>query len=106
MLLLARIVRLVTFVVVAFIVGGILVNVLDANMSNAIVSFVDDAARTLVGPFKNLFSISDENWNIIVNWGLAALVWFIVGSVIAALLARAGLGFRDRWRWRRRDPAY
>ena len=102
MLLLARAVRLATLAVVGFIVAGILVNVLDANMSNAVVSFVDDAARTLVGPFKNVFSIKDANWEIAVNWGLAALLWFVAGSFIAGLLARASTGTRDRWRWRRR----
>jgi hypothetical protein len=31
-----------------------------------------------------------------VNWGLAAIVYAIVGGVIASLLARAGLAGRER----------
>jgi hypothetical protein len=117
-LLLARLVRLVTAVVVAIIVAGILLNVLDANMSNSIVSAINDAAKWLVGPFKDVFSPKDGKVRIAVNWGLAAVVYAIVGGIIAALLARAGLAAADgpgpgggRGRWRRRrdyrdDTAY
>lgn len=116
MLLLARLVRLVTAVVVAIIVAGILLFVLDANTSNSIVSTINDAAKWLVGPFKNVFSLDNEKTNLAVNWGLAALVYAIVGGIIASLLARIGLAGADsagrgpgRGRWRRRrtydDPA-
>ena len=47
---LARVVRLVTGVVVALIVAGILIHVLDANTSNVIVSAIDDAASTGASP--------------------------------------------------------
>ena len=118
MLLLARLVRLITAIVVAIIVAGILLVVLEANMSNSIVSNVNDAAKWLVGPFENVFSLSNPKTEVAVNWGLAAVVYSIVGGVIASLLARVGLAAADRadarggWGWgrgrRRRyhdDPA-
>ncbi len=120
MLLLARLVRLVTGVVVTIIVAGILLVVLDANMSNTIVSNVNDAAKWLVGPFKDVFSLSNPKTEVAVNWGLAAVVYAIAGGIIASLLARIGIAAADAaesrrargwgWgRWRRRryhdDPA-
>jgi hypothetical protein len=96
MLLLARIVRIVTAVVVGFILVGILLHVLDANSGNAVVGFVYDVAGWLVTPFKGLFSPDGEKLRIAVNWGLAAIVYGIVGSLIARMLAGAGLAARDR----------
>ena len=92
MLLLARIVRLITALVVGFIVVGIVLHLLDANSGNAIVSFVYDVAGWLVTPFKGVFSPDGEHVKIAVNWGLAAVVYAIVGGVISGLLARAGGG--------------
>ena len=94
MLLLARIVRIVTAVVVGFIVVGILLHVLDANSGNAVVGFVYDVAGWLVTPFKGLFSPSGAKLQIAVNWGIAAVVYGIVGSLISRLLAGAGVAAR------------
>src|SRR5919107_4130110 len=78
MLLLARIVRIVTAVVVGFILVGILLHVLDANSGNAVVGFVYDVAGWLVTPFKGLFSVSGAKLQIALNWGLAAVVYGVV----------------------------
>jgi hypothetical protein len=86
-----RLIRLVVLAVVAVIVAGILLRVLGANMSNAVVNDVHDAAKWLVGPFDNIFSISNPKVSIAVNWGLAAVVYLLVGGFIARLFARAGL---------------
>jgi hypothetical protein len=106
MLLLARIVRTVTTVVVAIIVVGILLYVLGANRANDIVSGALDASRWLVGPFDNLFSLDSAKWQVVVNWGIAAVVYSFVGSLIARLLAGAGAERRG-WgpgRFSRRRP--
>ena len=85
---LARIVMLIAWVVVAVIVAGILLIVLEANPSNDIVNWVTDAARWLAGPFKDLFSIDNAKTAVAVNWGLAALVYLLIASLIAKLLRR------------------
>jgi xanthine/uracil permease len=90
MFLLARIVRLITAVVVGFIVVGIVLHLLDANSGNAIVSFVYDVAGWLVTPFKGIFSPDGAHARIAANWGLAAVVYALVGGVVSRLLARAG----------------
>lgn len=85
----ARIVRLLAWIVALIIVAAILLRVLGANASNTIVRDVHDVAKVLVGPFKDVFSIKNPKVSIAVNWGLAALVWLIVGSLIARLIGRA-----------------
>jgi len=90
-LLVARVVMLITWVLVAIIVAGILLEVLGANADNSLVSSVHDLGKTLVGPFKDLFSIEDPKVAIAVNWGLAALLYLFVGSLIARILRRIGV---------------
>jgi uncharacterized protein YggT (Ycf19 family) len=102
MLMLARMVRLITMIVVGFIVAGILLHVLGANGSNAVVSFVYDVCRPLVSPFKGLFNLSNAKAEIAVNWGIAAVIYGAVGMLLARLLAGAGLAARGGFRRRRR----
>src|SRR4051794_9193068 len=104
MLLLARIVRIATALVVGFIVVGIALHLLDANSGNALVGFVYDVAGWLVTPFKGLFSPHGAKLQIALNWGLAAVVYGIVGGLLARLLASAGVAGRERMAARRRDP--
>jgi hypothetical protein len=97
LLLVARIIRAITWVIVAIIVAAILFRVLEANPSNDLVSTITDWARWLVGPFKDLFSFDNAKTAIAVNWGLGALVYLIVGSLIARVFARGAFaGFRAR----------
>jgi hypothetical protein len=94
---LARLVRLIAWVLAAIIVAGILLIVLSANPSNSIVSTVHDAARSLVGPFDGMFKPHDHKLAIAINWGIAALVYVIVGSLIARLITMIGTaGLRRR----------
>jgi hypothetical protein len=88
LLLVARLVRLAAWGVALFIVAGILLIVFDANLGNTIVRHVIDWSRTLVGPFKDLFSPSGRKAKIAVNWGIAAAVYLVVGLFIARLIAR------------------
>ena len=85
---LARVVDIVVAVVAVIIATGVLLVVLEANPSNSIVNAILDAARWLVGPFKDFFSLDDHKLEVAVNWGLAALIYGAVGSFIAKLLAR------------------
>jgi hypothetical protein len=90
MVAVARLIRAVTGLVVLVIVVGILLFVLGANSHNAIVSDIHDAAKWLVGPFANVFSAKGPKVNLALNWGLAALVYAIVGGFLSRLALRAG----------------
>lgn len=89
MLGIARLVKVAVAIAVLIIVAGILLRVLDANTSNAIVSDIHDAAKWLTTPFHGMFSSSKPKVSLAVNWGVAAVVYLIVGSLIARLIARA-----------------
>jgi phage tail tape-measure protein len=94
---LARLVRLVAGIVAAIIVAGILLVVLNANPSNDIVSAIHDAARALVAPFDGMFTLDSADATLAVNWGIAAVVYLIVGGLIARLIALIGIaGLRRR----------
>jgi hypothetical protein len=88
LLTIARLVRLVAWGVALVIAAGIVLHLLSANPSNVIVREIYDAGKFLVGPFKNVFSLSNPKANIAANWGLAAFVYLVVGSLIASFIAR------------------
>jgi ABC-type thiamin/hydroxymethylpyrimidine transport system permease subunit len=89
--LLARLVWLVASILAAVIGVGIVFVVFDANERNIIVSQVTDWARALVGPFHGIFRFRPPEVAIAVNWGLALVVYLIVGAIIAGLLRAAAL---------------
>jgi hypothetical protein len=79
---------LVASVVVAILVLGIVLVLLEANRSNTIVDAVLDVAKFLAGPFDDIFKLDTHKATIGVNWGIAAAVYFLAGSLIARLLRR------------------
>ncbi|HEV3128374.1 MAG TPA: hypothetical protein VGY32_05295 [Solirubrobacteraceae bacterium] len=85
---LARAVRLVAGIVVATIVVAVILRLLDANAGNQIVSAIHDAGASLVGPFSDVFSVKGPKLHMAVNWGLAALIYSVVGGFIASFAAR------------------
>ena len=88
MRLLGRLISAVTTVAVAIIVIGIVLVLLEANPRNDIVNAVLDAGRWLVQPFKDIFHPGSVKGRVAANWGLAALVYGVVGGLIARLLLR------------------
>ncbi|HEY3019916.1 MAG TPA: hypothetical protein VGJ32_06965 [Solirubrobacteraceae bacterium] len=97
MLLLARMVKTLASIVAGVIVVGILLHVFGANSHNEIVRFVYDLDRPLVSPFQSIFNLDSEKLQIALNWGIAAAVYAVVGTLIAHMLAGAALtGYRRR----------
>lgn len=90
-LLVARIVMVVTLIIVGIIVAAILLKVLGANNGNSLVKAVHDVGKALVGPFKDIFTVKKPKVSIAVNWGVAAAIYFIVGSIIARILRGVGV---------------
>jgi ribose/xylose/arabinose/galactoside ABC-type transport system permease subunit len=95
MLAIARLIRIVTTLVVLLIALGILLWVLSANQHNSVVSDIHDAANWLVTPFHGLFSIKGSKLHLAVNWGVAAVVYAIVGGFLASIAARVGIPRRS-----------
>ena len=44
----------------------------------------------LAGPFDGMFTLNSADATIAVNWGIAAVVYLIVGAVVAWLIALIG----------------
>ncbi len=84
----ARIVRLITIVVVGLILIGIVLVLLEANRDNAIVDWLVGAAHSLVGPFDDIFQPDGRKAHMAINWGLAAALYALAGSLIARALRR------------------
>jgi hypothetical protein len=84
----ARVVSLITTVVVVLLVVAILLVLLEANRDNSIVDVLLDAGAWLAEPFDNVFTMDNRKERVAVNYGLAAVVYAIVGGLIAKLLRR------------------
>jgi hypothetical protein len=83
----ARVITLIATVIALILIVGILLVVLEANRSNDIVKIVHDAASFLAGPFDGLFNLTKHKVEVAVNWGIAAVVWFVVGRLLARVIA-------------------
>ena len=84
---LARVVGAVTAIVALILLVGIALVLLKANQSNELVGLVRDAAGWLAGPFDQMFTLDRPRTELAVNWGVAALVWFVLGRLLARLIA-------------------
>lgn len=89
----ATIVRVVTIVfAVALLLGAAFVAFGDViNRDNMIVSAVLDVAGAVDGPFSReggVFSFDGEGLTAVTNWGLAAVVWLVLGRIVTRLLER------------------
>jgi hypothetical protein len=82
-------VSILTILVVAVLAVHILFAVFEANGSNAIVVAVREWADRLAWEFKDVFAPRDPKVSVLVNYGLAAVVYLIVGRIIVGLVRRA-----------------
>ena len=83
----ARVIGGIAAIVALILLVGIALVLLKANQGNDIVGAIRDAASWLAGPFEGLFSFDKQRTETAVNWGIAAVVWFVVGRVIARVIA-------------------
>lgn len=60
---------------------GALLWSLDANRSNSLVGWVLDAAGTIDGPFWRIFNLHDPTKNHLVNWGIGAVAYLVIGRI-------------------------
>ncbi|GGO44685.1 MULTISPECIES: hypothetical protein [Streptomyces] len=84
----AKVIVLVADVAAGILALWILMDLLDANRSNDLVQVVHDAARWLAGWSHDLFTF-DERWaRVVAGYGLAAVVYAVVGHLVAGRLRR------------------
>ncbi|MER5312875.1 hypothetical protein ABT034_34465 [Streptomyces sp. NPDC002773] len=84
----ARVISVLADVMAAIIGLWILMYLLGANRGNGLVEFVQDAARWLAGWSHDLFTF-DEAWaRVVAGYGLAAVVYLVIGHTVAGRLLR------------------
>lgn len=85
---LATAIDVIVGIVALIILIGIALVVFDADAGNAIVGAILDAGEFLVGPFGDVFVLDDRKREVAFNWGLAIVVYVVVGRLVSGLLRR------------------
>ncbi len=92
--LIARLVMLVA-VLIAILIGLAIILVdVKANPANGVVKGVHEGANFFAGEFTGLISFAGNHPKraITVNWGIALIVYLVLGALIAGFIARIGRG--------------
>lgn len=80
----------------------ILLVVANANPSNGFASFIDNFASAVSLGFRGLFTPHSEKLAVLLNDGMAAIVWLLIGAVVTYAIRQFALpGPRDAVRYRR-----
>ncbi|MBP2321531.1 hypothetical protein JOF56_001916 [Kibdelosporangium banguiense] len=66
----------------------ILMIILGANTANSFFIFIRSLAEPLALFFPGLFATGNFNLDVILNYGLAAVFWLVVGSILARIIGR------------------
>ena len=85
---LARLITGAAAVAALIIALAIVLHVLRAKTSNGIVSAIHDAGSWLSSWSHGIFAIHNGDWRMVVNWGIAAVVYLVVARLIARVLVR------------------
>jgi hypothetical protein len=91
----ARAIRIIFGILAAILALGAVLIVLrhNINLDNSIVKFVLETADNISGPFSRsdgIFHFTGKNAvakNALLNWGIAAIVYLVVGRLLANLVA-------------------
>ncbi|KAB1149453.1 hypothetical protein F7R91_06840 [Streptomyces luteolifulvus] len=67
----------------------ILLFLLDANQANVFVNFVEGMADWLAWWSQDIFTMDTEGLRVLLNYGLPAIMYLLIGHGIAARLNRA-----------------
>jgi hypothetical protein len=91
--MLARLVMLLATLIALLIGLAIVLRDVDANGGNTIVKGIHEGANFFAGAFTGLITFSGHPKRAItVDWGIALLVYLLVGSIVSRFIARLGRG--------------
>lgn len=82
----ASIIWLIAVIAAVILVVYIFMVLFEANPRNDLVDFFGDFASNLAWVFKDLFNFESQKTEVLVNYGIAALVYLAVGRAIARAL--------------------
>jgi hypothetical protein len=85
---LATAVSVATTIVVVVLAVHIVFVAFEANTANDLVRTVSDRAQDLAWVFRDVFQPADRKVEVAVNYGLAALVYLVIGRIVTGLIRR------------------
>jgi hypothetical protein len=86
----ANVLRIIGLVIVAILVLHILFTLLQANPDNSLTRLIARGADVFDLGLSNLFLIGDKSVQVILNYGTAALLWYLIMVVVVRLVRRMG----------------
>jgi hypothetical protein len=87
----ARLVRSIAILIALLVALAIVLRDVDANAQNTIVKGIREGANFFAGAFTGLVTFNGHpKREITVDWGIAGVVYLIVGALIARSIARVG----------------
>jgi hypothetical protein len=106
-MVLARLVMLVASLIALLIALAIILRDVDANGANTIVKGIHEGANFFAGAFTGLIAFSGHPKRAItVDWGIALVVYLLVGTFVSRLIARVGRGGLNFERRHRAAPSH
>jgi hypothetical protein len=92
-LLIARLVMVVASLIALLIALTIVLRDVDANGANTIVKGIHEGANFFAGSFTGLITFTGHAKRAItVNWGIALVVYLVVGAIVSSVIASVGRG--------------
>ena len=85
---LGNVLRIVGMLIVIVLVVHIVLTLLDANPANGLAALVRDAANTFNLGLSDLFMPADPKLAVVLNYGTAALIWYVITVVVVRLVRR------------------
>jgi hypothetical protein len=85
---LGNVLRIVGMLIVAVLVVHIVLTLLDANAANGLTTLVRDTADTFNLGLSDLFLPDEPKLGVVLNYGTAALIWFVITTVVVRLVRR------------------
>src|SRR5262245_44363573 len=83
---LASLIWLIAIVIAVILLLHVVFVLVEANPSNDVVSFINDAARTLAWVFRDLFNVDNDKLQVLLNYGAAALVYLGLARLVGAFV--------------------
>lgn len=85
---LATALRLAGLVIVGVLITHIVLTLLDANPTNGLTMLVRDAADLVDLGLSDLFLPPDPKVAVLLSYGTAALLWYLIMAVVVRLVRR------------------
>jgi hypothetical protein len=92
-MLLARLVMALATLIALLVALAIVLRDVNANPANTIVKGIHDGANFFAGAFTGLLTFKGHaKRELTIDWGIALIVYLLVGAFISRLIARVGRG--------------